>query len=319
MEYYIGIDIGGTKIATLLATEKMEILDRREFSTKETVTPENTIKKIFETIDKQMLENKIKIDNIKSLGISCGGPLNSSQGIIMSPPNLPGWDNIKIKKIFEEKYNKPTYLQNDANACAIAEWKKGAGRNYNNMIFLTFGTGLGAGLILNGKLYTGIDDMAGEVGHIRLEKSGPLGYGKFGSFEGFCSGGGIARLGKYIIEKEIENGYNGILVNDLAKGLTTKKIANRAKEGEPLALKIIEKSAEKLGQGLAILIDILNPEAIVIGSIFTRCEDLFRDTMQTILEKEALSISYKRCRVLKAKLGESIGDYGALFTATNEY
>ncbi|RUA08496.1 MAG: ROK family protein, partial [Fusobacteria bacterium] len=127
------------------------------------------------------------------------------------------------------------------------------------------------------------------------------------------------RLGKSIIEKEIENGYNGILVNDLVEGLTTKKIANRAKEGEPLALKIIEKSAEKLGQGLAILIDILNPEAIVIGSIFTRCEDLFRDTMQTILEKEALSISYKRCRVLKAELGESIGDYGALFTATNEY
>ena len=266
-----------------------------------------------------MSDNKISIKNIKNFGISCGGPLNSSKGIIMSPPNLPGWDNIEIKKIFEKKYNKVTYLQNDANACAIAEWKKSAGKGYKNIIFLTFGTGMGAGLILNGRLYAGIDDMAGEVGHMRLENKGPVGYGKYGSFEGFCSGGGIARLGKYMIEKEIENGYKGELIMDLLQGLTTRKITDRAKEGEYLAVKIMEESAARLGKGLSILIDLLNPEAIIIGSIFTRCEDLFRGTIEKILKKEVLETSYKRCKILKAELGESIGDYGALFTATNDY
>ena len=319
MEYYIGIDIGGTKIATLLADQNMNILDRRVFFTKETRFPEATIEKIFKMIEKQMSDNKITIKNIKNFGISCGGPLNSNKGIIMSPPNLPGWDNVEIKKIFEKKYNKLTYLQNDANACAIAEWKKGAGKGYRNIIFLTFGTGMGAGLILNGKLYTGIDDMAGEVGHMRIEKKGPTGYGKDGSFEGFCSGGGMVRLGEYMIEKEVENGYKGELIKDLSQGLTTQKIADRAKEGEYLALKIIEKSAEKLGKALSVLIDLLNPEAIIIGSIFTRCEDLFRDTIEKVLKEETLEISYKRCKILKAELGESIGDYGALFTATNDY
>jgi len=319
MKYYIGIDIGGTKIATLLADENMNILDRRTFLTKETKLPEDTIEKMFKMIEEQMSENEITIENIKNFGISCGGPLNSSKGVIMSPPNLPNWDNVEIKKIFEKKYNKLTYLQNDANACAIAEWKKGAGKGYKNIIFLTFGTGMGAGLILNGRLYAGIDDMAGEVGHIRLEDKGPRGYGKAGSFEGFCSGGGITRLGKYMIEKEIENGYKGELIIDLSQGLTTQKIADRAKEGEYLSVKIIEKSAEKLGKGLSILIDLLNPEAIVIGSIFTRCEDLFRGTIEKVLKEETLEISYKRCKILKAELGESIGDYGALFTATNDY
>jgi glucokinase len=319
MKYYIGIDIGGTKIATLLADQNMNILDRRVFFTKETKLPEVTIEKIFKMIEEQMLDNEITIENIINFGISCGGPLNSSKGVIMSPPNLPGWDNIEIKKIFEKKYNKLTYLQNDANACAIAEWKKGAGKGYQNIIFLTFGTGMGAGLILNGRLYTGIDDMAGEVGHMRLEDKGPTGYGKAGSFEGFCSGGGIVRLGKFMIEKEINSGYKGKLIIDLSEGLTTQKIADRAKEGEYLAIKIIEKSAEKLGKGLSILIDLLNPEAIIIGSIFTRCEDLFRGTIEKILKEEVLGIPYKRCKILKAELGESIGDYGALFIATNDY
>lgn len=319
MKYYIGIDIGGTKIAALLADENMNILDRREFPTEETKVPGITVEKIFRIIEKQMSDNEITIEDIKNFGISCGGPLSSEKGIIMSPPNLSGWDNVEIKKMFEKKYNKLTYLQNDANACAIAEWKKGAGKGYKNVIFLTFGTGMGAGLILNGRLYAGIDDMAGEVGHIRLEDKGPAGYGKSGSFEGFCSGGGIARLGKYMIEKEIENGYKGELIKDLSQGLTTQKIADRAKNGEYLALKIIEKSAEKLGKGLSILIDLLNPEVIVIGSIFTRCEDLFRTAIERVLEEETLEISYRRCKILKAELGESIGDYGALFTATNDY
>ena len=320
MKYYIGIDIGGTKIATIVADKNMKILDRVEFPTKEVIVPEKAIDKMFEEIDKQLKKYTINFEEIISFGISCGGPLSSKRGLIMSPPNLPGWDNVEIVKKFEEKYGKKTYLQNDANACALAEWKKGGGKGYENIVFLTFGTGMGAGLILNGKLYTGIDDMAGEVGHMRLADKGPVGFGKAGSFEGFCSGGGIARLGEFIVEKRVKEGYDGKLKKLVEeKQLTTKDIALEGRAKDKVALEIIEKSAEKLGMGLSILIDILNPEAIVIGSIFTRAEDLFKNKMEEVLEREALSISLKRCKILKAELGEKIGDYGALITATGEY
>lgn len=313
MKYYIGIDIGGTKIATLISTKEMEIIDRVEFATKSIESPLEAIEKIFENIDEQIKRKKIYKSNILSFGISCGGPLDSKKGIIMSPPNLKGWDNIKIVEMFEKKYQKTTYLQNDANACALAEWRVGAGKKLENMIFLTFGTGMGAGLILNNKLYVGTNDMAGEVGHMRISEDGPRGYGKKGSFEGFCSGGGIARLGqKMLLEEE---GYRG----NLMTGMTTKDIATEARAGDELAIKIINISAESLGRGLAVLIDILNPEAIVIGSIFTRCEDILREPMEKILEREALSVSLGSCKILKAELGESIGDYGAIITATGSY
>ena len=130
-----------------------------------------------------------------SIGISCGGPLDSRRGVIMGPPNLPGWDDVYIVRQIENHYGVQAHLQNDANACAVAEWKFGAGRGKQNVVFMTFGTGLGAGLILDGKLYSGTNDNAGELGHIRLDRFGPVGFGKAGSFEGFCSGRRIARFG----------------------------------------------------------------------------------------------------------------------------
>lgn len=313
MKYYVGIDIGGTKIASLISSEKMEIVDRVEFATKSIEDPLKTIEKIFENIDEQLERNKIDKKEIISFGISCGGPLDSKKGIIMSPPNLKGWDNIEIVSMFEKRYQKTTYLQNDANACALAEWKVGAGKGLENIIFLTFGTGMGAGLILNNRLYVGTSDMAGEVGHIRISEDGPIGYGKKGSFEGFCSGGGIARLGRELLLDE--KAYKG----NLKASMTTKEIAIEARGGDELAIKILNISAESLGKGLAILIDLLNPEAIVIGSVFARCEDLFRKPMEKILKKEALKVSLGSCKILKAELDEAIGDYGAIITATGRY
>lgn len=179
-----GIDIGGTKCAVIVGDEN-GIADKIKF---ETTTVDETIKNIISAVE--------KLGANDAIGISCGGPLDSKRGVIMSPPNLPGWDNIEIVKMLEERFKMPVSIQNDANACALAEWKYGAGRGTENMIFLTFGTGLGAGLILDGRLYAGTNDMAGEVGHIRISDYGPVGYGKAGSFEGFCSGGGIAEIGE---------------------------------------------------------------------------------------------------------------------------
>lgn len=152
---------------------------------------------------------------IAGIGISCGGPLDSRRGVILSPPNLPGWDEVPVKAYFERETGAPAMLRNDADACAVAEWRYGAGRGCRNMVFLTFGTGFGAGLILNGALYSGSCDMAGEIGHIRAPGDPayrPVGYGKSGSFEGYCSGGGIAELGRAIALEAHPAGPAGLLL-----------------------------------------------------------------------------------------------------------
>jgi len=259
----------------------------------------------------------LKKYSVSSIGISCGSPLDSKRGIILSPPNLPGWDDVHIIDIVEQKYDVSAYIQNDANACALAEWKYGAGKGTENMIFLTFGTGMGAGLILNGRLYSGTNDLAGEVGHIRLAPDGPLGYGKHGSFEGFCSGGGIASMGR---EKAHELKKKRIsFIRDDIDGITAKDIFAAANQGNQYAKGIVSECAEKLGSALSILIDILNPDMIVIGSIFVRQKDVLAPITEEIIKKEALSLSASRCKVVPALLGESIGDVAALTVATNEY
>ena len=308
-----GIDIGGTKCALSIGNAddsgNVEILYKEKFAT---LPPYETLGKFAE-----ILENQIKDKTIDAIGISCGGPLDSKRGVIMSPPNLPGWDNIEAVKFFEERFGVPTAIQNDANACAFAEYKFGAGRGYKDIVFLTFGTGLGAGLILDGRLYSGTNDNAGECGHIRLSDEGPVGYGKAGSFEGFCSGGGIAQLGKMMTKQKLDKGETVAFCKDETEldKINAKLIADYAYAGDEFAKSIYRESGRRLGQGLSILIDILNPEAIIIGSIFTRSRDLLWDECKKVIEKEALGLAADVCKVLTSELSENIGDYAALSLA----
>ncbi len=199
MGYIIGIDIGGTKCAVLLGTQQGGIGSRPVlrkkvlFETRKMEGPKEAIQMFIRTIREMEEEYSVERKDILGIGISCGGPLDRKSGLILNPPNLPGWVNVPVCRMLGREFGIPVTLENDANACALAEWKYGAGRGYSNVIFLTFGTGLGAGLILDGKLYHGTNDMAGEVGHIRLTECGPVGFGKMGSFEGYCSGGGISQ------------------------------------------------------------------------------------------------------------------------------
>ena len=316
--FLLGFDVGGTKCAAILGRKRdesmPEIIEKAVFSTRDFRSPHNCIAKFVEEAERMLCSNKIDVASLKALGISCGGPLDSKRGLVLSPPNLPGWDNLPIVDILRKHFNCPVFLQNDANAGAVAEWNYGAGVGTENMVFLTFGTGLGAGLILGGRLYAGTNDMAGECGHIRLEKEGPVGYGKAGSFEGFCSGGGIAKLGLSIAESAIKQGRN---VSWYCNGseLTAKAIAYAAEQGDETAIQVFAESGRRLGQGLAVLIDILNPELIVIGSIFTRAESLLRSEMMSVIEKEALPIAAKVCRIVPSALKDSIGDYASLAVA----
>ena len=323
MKTFLGIDVGGTKCATVLARETQageipQILSKKSFPTI-VGKPTETIAKIIACAKEAMAEANVESKDISSIGVSCGGPLDSVRGVVMSPPNLQGWDNIEIVKILEAEFGAPAFLQNDANACALAEWLYGAGKGSKNMAFMTFGTGLGAGLILDGKLYAGTNDNAGEVGHIRLEKFGPVGYAKAGSFEGFCSGSGIAQLGKLKAMELLQSGKTcGFCKSiDELDSITAKSIAISADEGDATAIEVYKISAQHLGFGISILIDILNPEKIVIGSIFARAENLLRAEMQKVIDIEALSNASSVCQVVPALLGEAIGDIAAVSVASN--
>lgn len=288
MKEYIGIDIGGTKCAVVRGNEQGMILEKIRFSTRE---KDKTLALILENT------GKLLTDRTESIGVSCGGPLDRRRGMILSPPNLPGWDQVPVTGLLTEHFHIPAYLENDADACAVAEWKFGAGKGCGNMIFLTFGTGLSAGLILNGRLYSGASGMAGEVGHVRLFEQGHIGYGKSGSYEGYCSGGGIAQYGLG----------------------SAAHLAGLAASGDQEALAVWQQTGQHLGRLLAILIDILNPDRIVIGSIYARAGHFMADSMYQILETETLEKSRKACTIVPAQLGESLGDVAALSVAMQNF
>jgi len=312
---FIGLDIGGTKLAAVLGTYDGRILKKLKTPSEATKGPEQMIEKLLS------MAHQLMNTEVKAVGISCGGPLDSKNGIIMSPPNLPGWDNIHITNIISQSLGVPAYLQNDANACALAEHRFGAGIGCDNMVFLTFGTGMGAGLILNGRLYSGITDTAGEVGHIRLAPDGPVGYGKAGSFEGFCSGGGIAKLAAKMIKESINSGKSVGFCQDIeqADNITAEDVGKAAAAGDPLAIEILKISGKYLGYGLSIIIDMLNPEKIIIGSIFARCRDILQPEAEKVIAEEALPIAAQHCTITVPGLGEAIGDYASLSIAIENW
>ncbi|MBO9609488.1 MAG: ROK family protein [Paenibacillaceae bacterium] len=348
-----GLDIGGTKCAVslgLLREDGVSPLARVSFPTPQ--TPDAALAQLSDTLARLLAEQGasgagagaaasagqagVAADGagesaagaarLAAIGISCGGPLDSTRGLVLSPPNLPGWDGIDAVGPFRSRFGVPVALQNDANACALAEWKWGAGAGSRHMVFLTFGTGMGAGLILNGRLYAGANDMAGEIGHMRMEPDGPVGYGKAGSFEGFCSGGGIAQLaatmaGKRLRELAVAGGEAAsqapafCRTADELPHITAQKVGEAAQAGDALALEVFRVVGEQLGRGLAVLVDVLNPERIVIGSIYGRQQQLLEPVAMEALRRESLAIALDACRILPAGLGEQVGDYAALSVA----
>lgn len=315
----LGFDIGGTKCAVVLGMEKADgtigIVDKTLLETNLPVY--EMIDRLFTSAERMLAKYQVGAEGINGIGISCGGPLSSKRGLILSPPNLVGWDDVPIVDMTQKRFGRPVLLQNDANACAVAEWKYGAGRGYGDLMFLTFGTGMGAGLILNGRLYSGQSDLAGEVGHIRLAEMGPVGFGKAGSFEGYCSGGGIAQLGQIKARERIQRGEKLTWCQGLSDlpNVTAKSIAEAAMRGDETAIAVYEHSAEYLGRALALFIDMLNPELIILGSIYERARKLIEPRMMEVIRREAYHGSLHNCTIVPAGLGESIGDMAALSLA----
>lgn len=305
-DVWAGVDIGGTKTAVVLAVAPPEVLCRVEFPTLPAEGPRRAIDLIIKS-----LRDLLGTAPLKSIGVSCGGPLNSAAGLIQAPPNLPTWVDVPINEILRREFGVPTALENDANAGAVAEHRFGAGKGTRNMIFLTMGTGLGAGIIVDGRLYRGTCDAAGEIGHVRLTRSGPVGYHKAGSVEGWASGGGLGQVAAAAVARARQRSQPTLL----PEAPTAKDVAEAARSGDALAGKLIRSTGRRLGETLAILVDILNPERIVVGGMAMRLGDDLLKPARAVLRREALPGSAAVCEVVPALLNEQIGDLAAICVA----
>ena len=305
---YIGIDIGGTKCAVVSSTGNGTIKEKIRFATE---SKEQALGRIFQAVE--------ALGPATAIGISCGGPLDEKKGLILSPPNLPGWDRVEIVHMLKDRFAVPVKLRNDANACALAEWRFGAGKGYDNVIFLTCGTGFGGGLILDGKLYAGSTGNAGEIGHVRLSDHGPAGFGKIGSVEGFCSGTGIREVGRMLAREALQRGEPPLfLQSKTLETFDTADLAESARKGDRTAGEVFALCGRMLGRSLAVLCDILDPQIIIIGSVYARCRDLLEEPTLREMNREALA-SAAKCTVTVPLLGEQIGDMAALAVAMEAY
>lgn len=313
MEYIVGVDIGGTKCATCLGTSDGRILDRHEIETDPREEPEGLLRRLGEQAYKILEANNIQLRSLKGVGVSCGGPLDSATGVILSPPNLPLWVEVPAGSILRSVFpGVNVVLENDANATALAEWKFGAGRGCRNMLYLTMGTGIGCGMILDGKLYQGTNDLAGEAGHQTILINGPMcKCGKRGCLEALSSGPAIARLA----QDSLQYGRGKQLVERAggkASNITAKHVVECAKEGDTFSIRILEEAGFYMGVGLSNLIQILNPERIVLGTIAVHAGDLILNPIRAALRDYTWERSLSVCKVVPAELGDRAQDLAAI-------
>ena len=318
--HVVGIDIGGTKCAVLLgrpAQGRPTILSRVAVPTPPGGDPRALLARRAELADRLLAEAGLSRRDVGAVGVSCGGPLDERAGVVLSPPNLPGWEGVPVVDDLQRRLGIRTRLANDANAGALAEWWWGAGSGADTMIFLTFGTGLGAGLIVGGRLHAGPRGLAGEVGHIRIAQRGPLAYGKRGSWEGVTSGNGLRLLAVDRIRRRWAAGGSVSFCRDQVDlaALDVIALARAARAGDPLALGVFATGGRYLGRGIAILADVLDPDLVVVGGIYPRCLDLLQSVTLREFAAESLDWPEGGCRIVPSALGEAIGDYSALAVA----
>jgi glucokinase len=306
----LGLDVGGTKIACLEGNRAGEILQRVELATNSARPFEATLPAIALALQQLIATAEESGRRIAALSVSIGGPLRIGEGVLIDPPNLPGWHGVHLKaRLVESVPGIPVYIEHDGNAGALAEYHFGAARargGVRHMIFLTFGTGLGAGIIINGQILHGASDTAGEIGHWRLSRSGPEGFGKAGSWEGFSSGAGLVKLAamKYPQRWTALSPIRMLVAAMLAD--------------DPDALAVAREAGRRLGQGLALLIDALNPQLIVLGSLAVALGERVLGPAREVIGAEALPQAVAACEIVPAALGTRIGDVAALMAALSD-
>lgn len=297
-ELILGWDIGGTKSAAVVGTPDGKVLTRRPCLTDKNCGPEAMIAEFLELARKLMGEHA----GIGRVGVSIGGPLDSVKGIVLGPPNLPGWDKVPLKERLERELGRPAGVLHDAAACALAEYRWGAGKNSERLAYFTCGTGMGIGMVFDGKPYLGAAGRSPEIGHARLWERGPRAFGKDGCVEAICSGEGLSRLAKWFYPEKWPDGCAG------------KKLAELARAGDADALRVIRTSAEATGRTCAWAGDMLFLDCIVLGSLAKHLGDLWLPTVRATFAAEVLEHVRETCRVVPSEL-ENLQDLSAIAAA----
>ena len=311
-KHVVGIDIGGTKLATVVADEKANILHKTRMPTLAEKGPDYAIQLLFDMVDETIAGAGLTRDAISAIGVSCGGPLDTKTGVVYSPPNLPGWDALPLKARLEAEFQIRTMLENDANASALAEWRFGGGRGYEIVLYMTMSTGIGGGLVVNGQIYHGANDSAGEVGHQILLPDGPrCGCGQRGCLEALCSGPAIARRAQEAVQKEPTTTLLKLVEGDVT-AIKSEHVLAAARDGDALALQLIEETAYYMGWGIANLVNILNPDIVLIGTIAMAAGELLLQPIRETVTNMAMARPVEAVEIMSAQLGENLGDMAAI-------
>lgn len=310
--HVVGIDIGGTKLATVLADKDGNILQKVRKPTESEKGPQHAVQLLLGMVDEVLNLSGLVREEISGIGVSCGGPLDTKTGIVYSPPNLPGWDALPLKDMIESEFHIPTVLENDANASALAETRFGGGRGYDYVLYMTMSTGIGGGIIANGKIYHGANDSAGEVGHQILLPDGPLcGCGKQGCLEALCSGPSIARRAQEAIADQSNTNILKLAGGQI-DGVRSEHVLQAARNGDALAVALMEKTAYYMGWGIANLVNILNPQIVLLGTIAVAAGDLLLNPIRRTVAEMAMQRPSETVKIMPAELGDSIGDLAAI-------
>lgn len=308
-KFVIGVDLGGTKINTGIIDESGKIILSIKVPTLAKEGPYPVIERIKKSIYDVLIEANMKLEDIKGIGIISPGPIDSEKGLVVNPSNLPGWDHIPIVKLLKEEFKLPVMLDNDANAAALAEYMFGSGRGLKNFVYITVSTGIGGGIIINGKLYRGTNSNAGEVGHMTINYNGPkCNCGNFGCFETYASGTAIARYAKKAV---FDN--RTTLIKELAgeNEITAQHVFEAAIKEDPVAIELIDEEAFYLGVGISNIIAFANPERIALGGGVSKQWDMFYSRMMETINERSLKSMIDVCQIVKSELKDDIGILGA--------
>jgi len=311
--FTIGVDLGGTNIVSAIVDYRGKIVNSLKVQTLAEKGKENTIKRVIEAIHKNISQSNIAPGDIIGIGIGAPGPLDIKKGIINFAPNLPGWRGVPLKKILEDEFNLKVVLENDANAAAWGERCFGVGRGVNNLVCFTLGTGIGGGIIINGKIYHGNNCGAAELGHITVNKDGPLcNCGNYGCLEAYSSATGIKNRIRNRIKEGIKSKFLNIDNDDeLLESLRLKLIFETARKGDKLTKDIVEEAITYLGIAIANIVNILNPEMVVlVGGITNEGEKLLTPIRNEV-KKRAFYSNYKSLKIVIGELGGNAGVLGA--------
>jgi glucokinase len=306
----LAVDVGGTKMIVAVVLPDGKIVSRRYYLTLADEGAGAVINRLSSAINRSIGRARRRIAEPIGIGIAIAGVLDTGRGVVTTSPNLPGWRNVPLKDVIAARSGLPAYLINDASAAALGEHRFGAGRGFDNLLFLTVSTGIGGGIIINGELYSGADGCAGELGHMTIEPSGPRCHcGNFGCLEALASGWAITREAVTRINRGEKSS-----INELAGGvdnITAEIVAAAARRGDSLAADIIAKAANYLGIGLANLVNIFNPELIIIGGGLSKMGNMLLKPARGLIKERAFRLPAQSVRIVRARLGSNAGIIGA--------